>query len=381
MKKFGFGGWKGPEPHGGLYRDSGFKRDPLYTKQAVDILKNFNRTAASDSKPFFLAVNLVNPHDMVFFQMGLWKQFLEPSNDFCPHKEISMPPSFYKDLTDENKVPDSYRQYVHSVTNFFFPKRRFFYTWEQELCFYYFLMHKVDKNIWDILQVLEESSFSDNTIVVLTSDHGELAGSHGKGIEKWHNAYEETVHVPFLVSGKKIAKIKNRKNSGIEIADKITSHLDIVPTMIGLTGLSEKVLLERIHSGNHGKFEEIQDLPGTDVFVNVAKSTKFNEDQQSSNLAYFYTRDNVFYADPIGLFSLSGYKLTILVFGKFIADELSKIINFRYDPPWTHNSSRAAAGKSMMNRNRINRFIEFYLNYCGFSTNFGSKFQSTILGQ
>ena len=59
LKKFGFGGWKGPEPHGGLYRDSGFKRDPLYTKQAVDILKNFNKTTTPDSKPFFFAVNLV----------------------------------------------------------------------------------------------------------------------------------------------------------------------------------------------------------------------------------------------------------------------------------------------------------------------------------
>ena len=111
--------------------------------------------------------------------------------------------------------------------------------------------------------------------------------------------------------------------------------------MIGLTGHSEKVLFERITSGNHGKFEEIQELPGTDVFVNTVEDTEFTEAQKSQNLAYFYTRDNVFYADPIGLFSLSGYKLTILVFGKFIADELSKIINFRYDPPWTHNSIEA----------------------------------------
>ena len=80
LKKFGFNGWKGPEPHGGLYRDSAFKRDPIYTKQAIEILKKYNNSES----PFFLAINLVNPHDMVYFHLGLWRQFQEPINDFCP---------------------------------------------------------------------------------------------------------------------------------------------------------------------------------------------------------------------------------------------------------------------------------------------------------
>ena len=38
-----------------------------------------------------------------------------------------------------------------------------------------------------------------DTIVVFTSDHGDLLGSHGGLFQKWHNAFEETIHVPFIV--------------------------------------------------------------------------------------------------------------------------------------------------------------------------------------
>ena len=120
-----------------------------------------------------------------------------------------MPKSFYQDLSDRKTIPDAYRQYVHSVSSFFNLNRRFFYSWEEELCYYYFLMHLVDQHIGKIVDTVKDASFFENTIFVLTSDHGELVGSHGGGIQKWHNGYEESIHVPMIVSGNNIQKFKN----------------------------------------------------------------------------------------------------------------------------------------------------------------------------
>ena len=51
-----------------------------------------------------------------------------------------------------------------------------------------------------MLEALKASKSYENTIVIFSSDHGELLGAHGGMHEKWHNAYEETTHVPFIVS-------------------------------------------------------------------------------------------------------------------------------------------------------------------------------------
>ena len=88
----------------------------------------------------------------------------------------------------------------------------------------------VDDQILEVLDALESTSFSDETIVILSSDHGELTGSHSKGIEKWHNAYEEVLHVPMVING----KMFESRSVG-----KITSHIDVLPTIIALTDKNE----------------------------------------------------------------------------------------------------------------------------------------------
>ena len=42
---------------------------------------------------------------------------------------------------------------------------------------------------------------ADDTIVVFTSDHGDLLGAHGGLMQKWYNAYDEAIRVPLLVRG------------------------------------------------------------------------------------------------------------------------------------------------------------------------------------
>ncbi len=46
---------------------------------------------------------------------------------------------------------------------------------------------------------------ADDTIVVFTSDHGDLLGAHGGLQQKWCNAFDEATRVPLLVTGPGVA--------------------------------------------------------------------------------------------------------------------------------------------------------------------------------
>ena len=66
---------------------------------------------------------------------------------------------------------------------------------------YYYLLKVVDQAIGRILDALDGSGMADDTIVVFTSDHGDLLGAHGGLVQKWGNAFDEATRVPLLVHG------------------------------------------------------------------------------------------------------------------------------------------------------------------------------------
>jgi len=65
------------------------------------------------------------------------------------------------------------------------------------LSIYYGMVREVDDNIGRLLGHLDKLGLTDNTLIVFTSDHGEMMGSHGMGSKMVF--YEESVHVPLLM--------------------------------------------------------------------------------------------------------------------------------------------------------------------------------------
>src|SRR5206468_1301293 len=88
--------------------------------------------------------------------------------------------------------------------------------------FYYHLHKLVDGHMFRVYQRLQQSPLFENTIVIFTSDHGEMLGAHGGMHQKWHNAYEETLHVPMMISNPLLF------SSPIE-SDAVTNHIDLLP--------------------------------------------------------------------------------------------------------------------------------------------------------
>ena len=100
---------------------------------------------------------------------------------------------------------------------------------------YYAMITWVDDQIGLILDELERLGLKDNTLIIYTSDHGELAGEHGLWYK--NSFYEGSVGIPFVVSHPKTIKTNQLNHT-------ITGNIDIFPTICDAAGIKKPDWLE-----------------------------------------------------------------------------------------------------------------------------------------
>ncbi len=132
------------------------------------------------------------------------------------------------------------------------------------LQYYAYMISMVDRHILRVLQTLEDVGLRKNTVVVFCSDHGEYGAAHGMMIEKWHGAYQETVHVPFLISAEAYNDDRNRP---LRVQAQ-TSHIDILPTLLALAGTDRNGI--ELARRNLSKTHTAAPLPGADLVPLIA---------------------------------------------------------------------------------------------------------------
>lgn len=102
--------------------------------------------------------------------------------------------------------------------------------WRRSASVYWGYVTLLDELIGRVLLRLESLGLADNTIVLMTADHGEMMGSHG--LFQKSSMYEESLRVPLLI------RAPGRIPGGRRI-DAPVSLVDLAPTLLSLTGLSE----------------------------------------------------------------------------------------------------------------------------------------------
>ena len=130
--------------------------------------------------------------------------------------------------------------------------------WETWRALYDASIHYVDQEIGRILDALEQIGRADDTLVVITSDHGEELGEHGD-VSHHFRLYEHNLRVPLMFRGPDIAPAR---------IGGLTSHLDLAPSIAALVnvppdpswagegitstsvGSRNHVLAEAFHGGN-----------------------------------------------------------------------------------------------------------------------------------
>jgi choline-sulfatase len=196
-------------------------------ESVVEFLKN---RAPTLGKPFCLFVSLVNPHDIGVFP-GSW---MKPSawelagyrrEDFA-NLGIELPPNNADDLSTKPKIQKLARDAYDKQAPLNDARARLDY-----VNFYAYLHTVVDKHIMTVLDTLEETGLTNDTIILRFADHGEGGLSHGMR-EKAYTVYEEMTHVPLIVHNPKLYPEPLDTNAFYD-------HLNLLPTILDLAGIAD----------------------------------------------------------------------------------------------------------------------------------------------
>jgi arylsulfatase A-like enzyme len=100
--------------------------------------------------------------------------------------------------------------------------------WREYRWAYYRMIEKVDALIGKVVQSLRNSGQYENTVIVFTSDHGDMQGAHG-----WNQKtvlFEESTRVPLIIN-------EPNRNKQITIDSLVNTGIDILPTLCNYAGI------------------------------------------------------------------------------------------------------------------------------------------------
>ncbi len=250
-------------------------RDGLFAEQVIDLFDDLARRG-DDSPPWLAVASFVNPHDIAFSGMG-WKAVgFPPVPDWVPI--VPEAPSQADSLDDRPAAQAAFRD---NWARMLYPQA----TDGEYRRLYHYLLAEVDLAIGRILASLEHNGLADDTIVVFTSDHGDMLGAHGGMPQKWYNAYDESIRVPMVVAGPGISRSPSASTDGFSVP---TSHVDVLPTLLGLIGTDPASLSEAV-SEHH---TETRDLPGRDLSC-LLKGAAPESPEVDGAAVYFMTEDQI----------------------------------------------------------------------------------------
>jgi arylsulfatase len=251
LEPYGFSDWNDwGDIDGGAW--AGLRVDPIIAGQAAKWLRDRAPVVAAD-QPWFLAVNFVNPHDIMSFDYGGERDVAAPPNLaeamvvrppadvplYARSWDAELPGSHHDDLSG---AAPAVREYAAAMDTMFgrVPDDE---AWRRGISFYLNCIRDVDRSIDVVLDALEASGQADRTVVVLTSDHGEMAGGHGLR-QKGNLVYDENFHVPLVVCHPDV--------TGGSRTDALGSAVDLAPTLLDIAGVDDSTRAERF-PGLHGR--------------------------------------------------------------------------------------------------------------------------------
>jgi arylsulfatase len=228
----------------------GYLHDGITAQMSVSWLRGKGRDLAAQGKPWFLAVNLVNPHDVMFYDpdppgspyrpRGLAHVARDPADPLYARQWDFNLPANHAQALDAPGRPSAHREYLrcHDAMVGEVPDQEAF--WRRRHNYYLNCVRDVDRSMAMVLDELAASGLAGRTIVVFTSDHGDMDGAH-KLHSKGALAYREQNNVPLVVA--------HPARAGGRECPAVTSHLDIVPTVLSMAGGPEdrrKALLAKL---------------------------------------------------------------------------------------------------------------------------------------
>ncbi len=191
--------------------------DTLAESQALAFL----RQSGGSAKPFALFVSIHNPHDIYHFE----RHHMQPTD-----KKVPLPESWDRETLD-NK-PSVQKQFMQEDQGkVIWGKDR--KVWEKYRDCYRTKAALYDANVGVIIGELKKQGLWDNTVIIVTSDHGDM-DANNKLIYKGPFMYEHMVRIPLMIR----IPGKFRGIGARRITDMDVVNVDIAPSIRDLCGLS-----------------------------------------------------------------------------------------------------------------------------------------------
>jgi arylsulfatase len=235
------------------HTEGGFLHDGVIAAMTKSWLRGKATNLSAQNKPWFMAVNLVNPHDVMYYNTDLpgepAKQAAtafarlnhDPDNaQFAQQWGVKLPQSRNQSVTGPDRPP-AHEDFANARAGLVGRVPNEDDRWKRLNNYYLNCTQAVDQHVLDILNELDDLGIADKTVIIFTSDHGELAGAHGLS-GKGANGYREQLNVPFILSHPGVP--------GGKRCQAVTSHLDIATTLLSIAG---------------GKSGADEALPGADI--------------------------------------------------------------------------------------------------------------------
>ncbi len=183
---------------------------------------------AAHNKRFFLTASFKNPHDVC--ELARRQELPQGPISQPPDDPAQLPP-----LPDNFAIPEREPAAIRMIQaknrDFHYPTAEWSeMEWRQYLWGYYRLVEKADREIGKVLDALRDAGHADDTIIILTSDHGEGVASH-----HWNQKqilYEQAVRVPLLIADPRASR------PGTTSDALVSTGIDIMPTILDAAGLA-----------------------------------------------------------------------------------------------------------------------------------------------
>jgi arylsulfatase A-like enzyme len=213
----------------------------LYDSRTVDQALRFVDRNRGGDRPWFQAVNLVNPHDIMYYTAGDAMTRSRIINFPDRNERPPQDPLYQEDLGYDltpNYGPATFGVRPDAVTEFglTFSGSMGEMPYDdvdagREMQNYYWnCTRDCDRHLLRLIEGLRASGELERTIIVFTSDHGEILGTHGlRG--KGTAPIRESVRVPLT-----IVYPDGPRNA---ITNAMVTHIDLAPTLLALAGVPE----------------------------------------------------------------------------------------------------------------------------------------------
>jgi len=225
------------------HTQGGYLHDGITAAMAGSWMRGKGRELAAKGQPWFLAVNLVNPHDIMFYDTdapgtplrappGLTPLARDPVDPlYAAQWQFDLPGTHRQPLEQPGR-PKSHLDFLRSHDAVVGPidpadDAR----WKRRHNNYLNCLRDVDRNIVSLLDELQASGQANRTIIVLTADHGDIDGAHFLHA-KGSTVYREQNNVPLIIVHPAIAGGRETR--------AVTSHLDLAPTLVAMTAAPQQ---------------------------------------------------------------------------------------------------------------------------------------------